>query len=427
MKEQKCPVLAGALLIVIFSAGVAGTAGVTRAAWAVPEAAGTIGAAWTVVEATGAAGMAGAGWETGAAGIDAVVEEELNHLDLAGPYSLLRGMDREIRELLPEWDPAAWAREGLQLDLSGMAGRLLRLLWGEVVASFSLLGKLLVLAVIAAVLSRFQQAWNRESVGRLAENVIYLVLMGLVIQSFHFILNLARGSLDRAAEFVYALLPGFFALLTAAGGLTLTSICHPVVWTGIGLVIGAIKDLIFPMIYFAGITGLVSLLAEGFTLSKLAGLARKLAIGLLGLLVALFLGVVTVQGISVAVAEGVGLRAAKFVTGTFVPLVGSALADSMELAAGCSLLIKNGLGLFGAVAAVLICLHPALKVLAVALIYYLASALVQPAGEERLAAALHEVGSIFLMVFAALAITGLMFFFSLAILTGLGNMTAMIR
>jgi stage III sporulation protein AE len=371
--------------------------------------------------------MAGAGWETGTAGIDAVVEEELNHLDLAGPYSLLRGMDREIRELLPEWDPAAWAREGLQLDLSGMAGRLLRLLWGEVVASFNLLGKLLVLAVIAAVLSRFQQAWNRESVGRLAENVIYLVLMGLVIQSFHFILNLARGSLDRATEFVYALLPGFFTLLTAAGGLTLTSICHPVVWTGIGLVVGAIKDLIFPMIYFAGITGLVSLLAEGFTLSKLAGLARKLAIGLLGLLVALFLGVVTVQGISVAVAEGVGLRAAKFVTGTFVPLVGSALADSMELAAGCSLLIKNGLGLFGAVAAVLICLHPALKVLAVALIYYLASALVQPAGEERLAAALHEVGSIFLMVFAALAITGLMFFFSLAILTGLGNMTAMIR
>lgn len=131
MKEQKCPVLTGALLIVIFSAGVAGTAGVTGAAWAVPEAAGTIGAAWTVVEATGAAGMAGAGWETGTAGIDAVVEEELNHLDLAGPYSLLRGMDREIRELLPEWDPAAWAREGLQLDLSGMAGRLLRLLWGK--------------------------------------------------------------------------------------------------------------------------------------------------------------------------------------------------------------------------------------------------------------------------------------------------------
>ncbi|HHU81669.1 MAG TPA: stage III sporulation protein AE [Firmicutes bacterium] len=463
MKYPKQPVLAAVLLVVIFSAGVAharahapgrqtsgsmaqsagvaharahtGGAKATGAPRAFLEATGPVwtapkatGSAWAVPEVAGAAGTAGAAWTLPeVAGIDAVVEEELNHLDLEGPYSLLRRMDRETRELLPEWDPAAWAKGGLKLDVSGMAGRLIRLLWKEVVVNFSLLGKLIILAVVAAVLSKFQQAWNRESLGRLVESVIYLVLMGLVIQSLHFTLNLARGSLDRVTGFIYALLPGIFTLLTAAGGLTLASICHPVVWTGIGLVVRAIKDLVFPLIYFGGIIGLVSMLAEGFSLSKLGGLARKLAIGLLGLLVALFLGVVTIQGISVAVADGVSLRAAKFVTGTFVPLVGSALADSMELAAGCSLLIKNGLGLFGAVAAVLICLHPALKVLAVALIYYLASALVQPAGEERLAAALHEVGNIFLMVFAALAITGLMFFFCLTILTGLGNMTVMIR
>ncbi len=415
MKYPKIPVLAGVLLIVTVSAG---------AAAGIAEAAGT---AWTAA-AAGMDGTTGSTWTLPAtAGIDAIVEEELRHLDLQDPYSLLRRMDQETLELLPEWDPAAWAKDGLKLDLPGLAGKIIRLLWREVVVNFNLLGKLLVLAVIAAVLARFQQAWDREGPGRLAESIIYLVLMGLVLQSFHFTLNLARGSLDRVTEFVQALLPGIFTLLTAAGGLTLASICHPVVWTGIALVVRAIKDLVFPLIYFAGIIGLVSMLAEGFSLSKLGGLARKLAIGLLGLLVALFLGVITIQGISVAVAEGVGFRAAKFVTGTFVPLVGSALADSMELAAGCSLLIKNGLGLFGAVAAVLICLHPAVKILAVALIYYLGSALVQPTGEERLAAALHEVGNIFLMVFAALAITGLMFFFCLTILTGLGNMTVMIR
>ena len=289
---------------------------------------------------------------------------------------MLRGLDQEIRELLPEWDPAAWAREGLQLDLSGMAGRLLRLLWGEVVASFNLLGKLLVLAVIAAVLSRFQQAWNRESVGRLAENVIYLVLMGLVIQSFHFILNLARGSLDRAAEFVYALLPGFFALLTAAGGLTLTSICHPVVWTGIGLVVGAIKDLIFPMIYFAGIPGLSRCWWRA--LPEQTGGTRLEAGHRTGAPGRPFPGVVTVQGISVAVAEGVGLRAAKFVTGTLSPWSGT-LAEGIG---GRMFAVdqKRARSFWRS------CRRPdppaPAKVLAVALIYYLASALVQPAGRN---------------------------------------------
>src|SRR5690606_24299030 len=127
---------------------------------------------------TGAAGAAGTAWTVPAAGSDAIVEEELNYLDLEGPYSLLRRMDRETRELLPEWDPAGWAKEGLRFNFSGMAGRVARLLWKELVVNFNLLGKLIILAVIAAVLSKFQQAWNRESLGRLVETVIYLVLMG---------------------------------------------------------------------------------------------------------------------------------------------------------------------------------------------------------------------------------------------------------
>src|SRR5690554_452993 len=228
--------------------------------------------------------------------IASVVEDELRLLDLDDFYSYLDHMDRETRELLPEWDPVGRARDGVGFDFSGLPGRIAGLLWREVVVNFNLLGKLIILAVIAAVLAHFQQAWSGESLGRLAENVIYLVLMGLVIQNFFFTLNLARGSLDRVTGFVYALLPGVFTLLTAAGGLSLTSICHPVVWTGIGLVIQAIKDLVFPLIYFAGTVGLVSLVAEGFTVSKLAGLARKLAIGLLGFMVSLFLGVITIQG-----------------------------------------------------------------------------------------------------------------------------------
>lgn len=356
-----------------------------------------------------------------------VVEDELNLLDLDDFYAYLDHMDRETRELLPEWDPVGRLQNGVSFDFSGLPKRIAGLLWREVVVNLNLLSKLIILAVIASVLAHFQQAWSGESLGRLVENVIYLVLIGLVIQNFLFTLDLARDTLDRSTGFIYSLLPAVFTLLTAAGGLSLTTICHPVVWTGIGLVVQVIKNLVLPLIYFSGTVGLVSFLAEDFTITRLAGLARKLAVGLSGLLVSIFLGIITVQGISVAVADGVSLRAAKFITGTFVPLVGSALADSMELAAGCSLLIKNALGAFGAVAAVIICLHPAVKILAVSLIYQLASALVQPMGRERLSAALQEAGATMLVVFAAVAVTGLMFFFCLTILIGLGNMTVMVR
>ena len=46
-----------------------------------------------------------------------------------------------------------------------------KLLWGEVVVNFSLLGRVIILAVIGAVLTHFQQAWAGVSLGHLVESI----------------------------------------------------------------------------------------------------------------------------------------------------------------------------------------------------------------------------------------------------------------
>ena len=173
--------------------------------------------------------------------------------------------------------------------------------------------------------------------------------------------------------------------------------------------------------------GLVSRLAEGFTVTRLAESARQGAVVLLGFLVTVFLGLLALQGVTVAAADGLGLKAAKFLTGNLMPLVGKTVADSLDLAAGCSLLIKNALGVFGALGVILLCIYPSFKILVVAFIYRLAAVLVQPLGQERLADSLQEIGKTIMVIFAAVAVVGLMFFFSLTILVGLGNLTAVVR
>lgn len=359
--------------------------------------------------------------------LNAIVEKELESLDLDEVKSYLSHLDRETKELLPEWNPKEWVTGSPRLDFRGILRNIFMLLWREIVVNFNLLGKLLILAVVGAVLAHFQQAWAGESLGNLVQNIIYLVLMGLVVQSFSVTLHLAYQTMDRAGEFVYALLPPVFALLTAAGGVTLTTVCHPIIWGGIGMVVHLVKGVVIPLIYLSGTIALVSRLAEGFTVAKFAGMARKVSVGLLGLFVTLFLGLISIQGVTVAVADGLTLRAAKFITGNFVPLVGGAISDTVELAAGCSLLLKNALTAFGAVAGLVICALPAVKILAVALIYQITAALIQPIGQERLADSLQEIGNTFMTVFAAVAVIGLMVFFGLSILAGLGNMSVMVR
>ena len=185
--------------------------------------------------------------------------------------------------------------------------------------------------------------------------------------------------------------------------------------------------LVLPLVLLAGTVGLVSRLAEGFSVTKLAEVSRQGAVIILTFLVTIFLGVITLQGVTVAVADGLGLQAAKFLTGNLVPIVGGVVSDSLELAAGCSLLIKNALGAFAALGVILLCAYPALKILVVAFIYRLAAAFVQPLGQDRLAESLQEIGKTVMVIFATVAVVGLMFFFCLTILIGLGNLTAVMR
>ncbi len=83
-----------------------------------------------------------------------------------------------------------------------------------------------------------------------------------------------------------------------------------------------IHAVVFPLLFFSAILGIVSCLSDKYKVNQLAGLLRKVSVGILGSLLTVFLGIISVQGATAAVADGVTVRTAKYVTGNFVPVVG---------------------------------------------------------------------------------------------------------
>ena len=97
-----------------------------------------------------------------------------------------------------------------------------------------------------------------------------------------------------------------------------------------------------------------------------------------------FLGVISVQGTSSAVADGVTIRTAKFVTGNFIPVVGRMFTDAADTVINASVLLKNTVGMAGVIILLLITTFPAIKILIISFIYKLSASLLQPLGEVRL-------------------------------------------
>lgn len=145
------------------------------------------------------------------------------------------------------------------------------------------------------------------------------------------------------------------------------------------------------------------------------------------MLLTVFLGVISVQGISGSITDGVVIRAAKYVTGNFVPVVGKMFADATDTVISASLLVKNSIGLAGVIIILFLCAFPAIKILILALIYNVSAAIMQPLGDTPIVTCLQTIGKTMLYVFAALAAVSMMFFLAITIMLTAGNITVMMR
>jgi len=316
---------------------------------------------------------------------------------------------------------------GSGLTVANVVGGLLRYLLAMLLDNGKLLGSILILAVLAAVLEAMQSAFASQVVSRTAFFLVYLVLIVLAVSSFHTATQFASGAIDDMTGLMFSSLPVVLALVTASGGLTSAAVFHPLIVFMVNAMGVVVHNWVFPMIFFSAVLALVSVISTRFKVTELAAFLRNITLAVLGISMSVFLGVMSVQGTLSSVADGVTLRSAKFIATAFVPVIGNALKDASESIAGASLLVKNATGFASAVLLLLICAFPALKIIALSMIYNGAAALLQPLGNTPVIAALSTVGKSLTLVFAALVAVGLMFFFSLVITMAATNMTAFVR
>ena len=171
----------------------------------------------------------------------------------------------------------------------------------------------------------------------------------------------------------------------------------------------------------------VNYFSDKYRVSNLASIFKQMSVVTLCLTLVLFIGFITIQGVAGGVADGLALRTAKFATTTFVPVVGKMFADTIELVAGASLLMKNAIGIFGVITILVLCALPLVKLISLSFVIKIAGALVQPMGDEKMAKCLDGIGNNLWLVFGALATVVLMLFLAITMIVGAGSMALMLR
>jgi stage III sporulation protein AE len=304
---------------------------------------------------------------------------------------------------------------------------LARYFFHEVLYNGELLGSILVLTVFSMILQTLQTAFENNQVSKVAYAVVFMVLIVMAVQSFKVAVHAAEGAISGMIHFMFALMPLMLTLLATMGNIGSVTLFHPLIVFMIHVIGTFIYTIIFPLLFFATILSIVSSLSDQYKLNQLAGLLRKGSVTLLGGLLTIFLGVISVQGATASVADGITIRTAKYITGNFVPVIGRTISEATDTVVGASLLVKNTVGLAGVIILLLVCAFPALKILSLAFIYHFSAAVMQPLGNSAIIESLSTIGRTLIYVFAALAMVGLMFFLAITIIVASGNISVMMR
>ncbi|WP_276351956.1 stage III sporulation protein AE [Cohnella caldifontis] len=304
---------------------------------------------------------------------------------------------------------------------------LLRYFLHEVLFSGKLLVTIVLLTVFTMILETMQTAFERGAVSKVAYGIAYLVLLILAVNSFRTATSYAGEAIQRMVQFMLAMVPLLLTLLAGTGSVASVTVLHPLIVFMIHTVGTFIHLFVFPLLFFSAVLHLVSSISDRYKVTQLANLLRNVAVGVMGVMFTVFLGVLSIQGATGAVADGVALQTAKFVTGNFVPVVGRMFSDAADTVLSASLLVKNAIGLAGVIILLFLCAFPAIKIMVLALIYNVAGAVLQPLGGSPITACLQMIGKTLIYVFAALAAVGLMFFLAVTIILTAGNAALMIR
>ena len=297
----------------------------------------------------------------------------------------------------------------------------------EIKLNLSLMAKIFAIAIFTGILSNFKTNFSDSTVGELAWIVCYIMIVILIIQSITVVLNVGKNTIEQMTSFMQILFPALLALLIGMGGIASSGVMQPatVLLTGVTGIF--LKNIMLPLIFLSTILVLISNINDNISLENLSKLTRNICSWVLGIVFTIFIGVLSVQGIIAASFDGVSIRTTKYAIETFVPVVGKMFSQTVDVIISSSLMLKNAVGVVGLIVAISICLYPILKILSLMAVYKLSSALLEPISDKRVVNCLNEIGSVLVILLVTLLGIAILFFLTIALLIGLGNITVMMR
>lgn len=298
---------------------------------------------------------------------------------------------------------------------------------GEVLDAITVLGSILVIIVIHSVLKSLSDGLENKSISQIAYYVQYILIVTLIMTNFVQILDIVKESIQSLVGFMNSLIPILITLMLTTGSIASANLLQPIILFLITFIGNLIIGIIIPFVLISTSLGVVSKISDRVQVDKLSKFFKTSVVWILGVVLTLFVGIVSVEGTLSSTVDGVTAKTAKAAVSSFIPVVGKILGDAVDTVIGCSSILKNATGIVGIIILIGIAIMPVIKLTILMAIYYLGAALCQPIADSKIISLLDQMGDTFKTLLAIMCSISVMFIIGTTLVINISNSGMMYR
>lgn len=241
----------------------------------------------------------------------------------------------------------------------------------EVKSALVLAVEILSVCIIIGLLKNLSSSFSSKSVSDISMMVCTMVIIGLAINNFRVSYDLAIDTVGTMADTMAVLAPILLGIMVSTGAVTSGTVLSPLIIGSISGIALIVKTFILPALFTATILSLINCITEKDYVNKIAKLLRNASVAVMGLLMVILTGIISIQGLLTDTSDGLLINTAKYSLSSFIPIVGGFTSDTVELFLRCMSSIKSVVGVFGIILILLLILVPLIKIIIIACVYKL--------------------------------------------------------
>ena len=305
--------------------------------------------------------------------------------------------------------------------------KIIKLLGTEVSSSIKILISILVIIVIHGILKSITDNFENNNIPQVIYFVQYILIVTLIMSNFTEIIKLVKETSSDLVGFINVLVPLLLTLMVYTGGIATSTMLEPIILFVINCIGNIIQTILIPIMMIVVVFSIISKISEKVQLEKLSKFMRSGVIWFLGVVLTIFVGVISLEGTLSSSVDGITAKTTKAAISNIIPVVGKVIGDAVDSVLGCGVILKNAIGFIGVLIIIGICVIPIIKIATLTIMYNLAAAVVQPIADGKIVKLLEEMGGVFKVLLGILCSLSILLLVGVTMVIKISNSGMMYR